>query len=207
MLKIFRGQLDISHPDILQKIHNKIRRKPLKLELREFKKFVYFLERSKDILNPISIMIVNGDILHIHPGNFRLQAAYFRNDRYVECVFIATDDERSKEKLDSISTELIVDSTVLLYQNEFGGWWEINTPEHKEMSNDTISRKVFDRELDKEFEEFKKKTENFSWPEFYQNPKATSIFKYEDREGIFQSICYALGKDYKEQTKFEIEKI
>jgi len=207
MLKIFRGQLDISYPDVVQKIHNKVRRKPLKLELREFKKFVYFLQRSNDILNPISIMIVNGEILHIHPGNFRLQAAYYRNDRYIDCVFVATDDERSREKLSSISKDLIVDDQILLYQNSFGGWWEINTPAHKEMSNDTISRKVFDRELDKVFEEFKKKTENFSWPGFCQNSGATNIFKYEDREGIFQSICHALGKDHKDQIKFEIEKI
>jgi hypothetical protein len=206
MLKIFRGQLDITHPDIVEKIHNKIRRKPFKLAFREFKKFVYFLQNPQDIFNPITIMIVNGNVLHIHPGNFRLQAAYYRNDQYIDCIFVISDDERSLEKIETISKDAGVDDSIILYKNKSGGWWEINTLQHQELSNDTISRKVFDRTLDQEFEKFKQQTVEFGWPNFYQNANAVSTFEYEDREGIFQSICYALGRNYKDNTKFEIKK-
>jgi len=207
MLKIFRGLLDITHPDIVQKIHNKTRRKPFKLELREFKKFVYFLRKPQDILNPITIMIVNGDVLHIHPGNFRLQAAYYRQDRYIDCIFVMSDDESSLKKLSIISRDLEASDSVVLYKNNNGDWWEINTSEHCELSNDTVSRRVFDMTLDDEFEKFKQQTSEFEWSEFYQNFTASSTFVYEDREGMFQSICHALGKSYRDETKFEIKKL
>lgn len=207
MLKIFRGNLDISVSEIDQKIHNKLRRKPLKLELREFKKFVYFLEKYKEILNPISAMIVNGELLHIHPGNFRLQSAYFRMDQYIDCIFVLTDDERSLEKLKSLSNDARPSDDIVMYKNGFGGWWEINTVLHQEMSNDTVSRRVFDRALDDEFEKFKQKTKKFQWKELYQNSEAEIDFQYQDREGIFQSVCYALGKSYPGETKFEIKQL
>lgn len=207
MLKIFRGPLDLTHPEILHKIHNKLRRKPLKLEVRDFKKFVYFLENPQDIINPITVLIVNGNLLHIHPGNFRLQSAYFRNDPHIDCIFVITDDERSIAKTREISKDATVFESAQLYKNELGGWGEINTAEHKEMANPSISRKVFERTLDESFEKFKQKTSDFEWTEFYQNPKASTSFVYEDREGIFQSICYALGREYYGETKFEIKKL
>jgi len=207
MLKIYRGLLDITHPLTVQKIHNKLRRKPTRLDLREFKKFVYFLENPQDIINPITVMIVNGDLLHIHPGNFRLQAAYFRSNQYIDCVFVTTDDDRSAETILSISSNIQEDDKILLYKNTQGGWWEINTIAHQEMSNDTISRRVFDRTLDEEFKKFKQKTKKFQWKELYQNPEAEIDFQYQDREGIFQSICYALGKSYPGETKFEIKQL
>jgi hypothetical protein len=152
-------------------------------------------------------MIVNGNVLHIHPGNFRLQAAYYRNDQYIDCIFVISDDDRSLEKIEHISNNAVVDDSVVLYKNKDGGWWEINTLQHQELSNDTISRKVFDRTLDQEFEKFKQQTLEFEWGGLYKNPKAINRFEYNDREGIFQSICYAIGKHYKDSTKFEIKKI
>jgi hypothetical protein len=207
MLKIFRGPLDLTHPEILEKIHNKLRRKPLKLEIREFKKFVYFLENPQDIINPITAMIVNGNLLHIHPGNFRLQSAYYRNDPHIDCIFVITDDERSLAKTQELSKDASVYDSAQLYKNELGDWWEINTSAHKEISNPSISRNVFERTLDESFKKFKEKTADYEWTEFYQNPKASVGFVYQDREGIFQSICYALGREYHDETKFEIKKL
>jgi hypothetical protein len=208
MLKIYRGKLDIKHPVIQNKIHNKLRRTPFKLELREFKKFIFFLQHPKEIMNPITIMIVNGELLHMHPGNFRLQAAYFSGQQYIDCVCVTTDDDRSNSVVDEFIKDQVSADDIILYQNTKGGWWEINTEGHKQFSTkDSISGKVFDRWLDDVFDKFKQKTKDYEWPEIYQNTDAVKQIEFTDREGLFQSVCLALDIEIQSEPKFKITSI
>ena len=208
MLKIYRGKLDIKHPVIQDKIHNKLRRVPFKLELREFKKFVFFLENPSEVMNPITIMIVNGQLLHIHPGNFRLQAAHFNGQQFVDCVCVTTDDDRSNEIVDEFIKDQKSADDIVLYKNTNGNWWEINVDSHKQFSTkDSITGRVFDRWLDSVFEQFKEKTKDYEWPGIYQNPDAVKRIEFTDREGLFQSVCIVLGMKIQSEPKFKITSI
>jgi hypothetical protein len=131
MFHISKGQLDLS-TETVDEIVRKIGEKELEdMTLRKVMKFAYFCKHPDHVKNPITALAWGNKIIDVHPGHFRLLAAYFSGQKFIDTIFLHTDDE-----VKDIATDLKPFDDAILLKQYGSDFWQITIGDQKTYFND-----------------------------------------------------------------------
>lgn len=131
MFKISRGKLNLK-TETVDEIVRKIGEKELEeMTIRKVMKFVYFCKYPEHVKNPITALAWGNKIIDVHPGHFRLLAAYFSGQDHIDTIFLHTDNE-----VHDIATDLKSFEDPILLKQYGANFWQITVEDQKKYFND-----------------------------------------------------------------------
>lgn len=130
MFKICKANLSLTHPDVLHVIQKiKLAEVPtLETRIHKIFKFIWFVNNFDKIENPITTLTWGDQLFEVHPGHFRLFAAYNLGLPYIESIILYNNLDYVNQVSSKIKHKKL---NVELCKQAGTGWYMINVSNHK----------------------------------------------------------------------------
>lgn len=217
MFKVYRGKLNLNHPDVQErfsaflnkKIHN------CNQVLQETKTFLYFYKNIDAIKHPISIFLHDGKIYGPHPGKMRLAASCFAKKDYIDSIFLLNGNFRNKRYLDQIAndiTEPTANSVVFeKHENDHGQWWAFISSEQQRYHNNSHEKELERNNMDETFKNFLSAHRKYRWifegQTVITGPNPKFDINVENKTILYNSLYILLNNQSFDGSGIKLKKI
>lgn len=159
MFLIHQGKLKISSSEAQRNIITTAAAELTQMRPKKIAKLFYFCRHFNQIENPVTVLAWGKSIMEIHPGHFRLIAAYLRGEETIDAVFVHND----LEGLKTFAKDITAFRNPILQKQLGADWWQITVEKQRHYANNKNYEKM-NLNFQKSFEdEIFKKYGSITW--------------------------------------------
>ena len=132
MFHVSKGKLDLT-TDTVVNLARKIATEELEvMDLRKMMKFLFFVKNPDAVKNPITALAWGTELLEVHPGHYRFLAAYFSGQKYIDAIFLHSDEVT----IHTHGKDIVAYEDAILLKQYGSELWQITCEDQKTYFND-----------------------------------------------------------------------